>query len=234
MDKKTQLGGPNELVERLEGRAKSSRRKAFVVSTIVAALSVAAISIMIVGLLFRQQILDNDLLPTIQETTRFQGEAFLESNPILQGARGDIDQEITTGKTEVVYFAEIMFKTLQADDAEPEEIKAYAESFIPQLISSRDTISPIIVSAVFSAGAIGIILLLIQISMNFVRYYVRLAEAYDAQADAVRAANGEPELVSVYLKDFAVTGIEFGKAPISVYERAIDAMAEVGKNAKGS
>jgi hypothetical protein len=232
MDKQDKLGAPKELLARLEGRAKSSRRKAFVVSAIVAALSVAAISIMIVGLLFRQQILDDDLLPTIQESTRIQGQATLENNPMLRGITGDIDQEITTGKTEVVYFAELMFQVLQAQDAEPEEIKAYADSFLPQLISSRDTISPIIISAVFSAGAIGIILLLIQISMNFVRYYVRLAEAYDAQADAVRAANGEPELVSVYLKDFAVTGIEFGKAPISVYERAIDAMAEVGKGAK--
>ncbi len=43
------------------------------------------------------------------------------------------------------------------------------------------------------AGAIGIGILLVQIFVNSMRYYARLAELYDTQADALLASGGAPK-----------------------------------------
>lgn len=55
-------------------------------------------------------------------------------------------------------------------------------------------IAPLVSTAIFSLGAIGILIFLIQISVIFIRYHLRLAELYDAQADALRASGGDASL----------------------------------------
>lgn len=77
------------------------------------------------------------------------------------------------------------------------------------------------------AGAIGIAILVLQIFVNSMRYYARLAEFYDAQADALLASGNDPALAIEFLEKFSPASIDFGKAPVSIYEKALDAVAKV-------
>lgn len=81
-------------------------------------------------------------------------------------------------------------------------------------------------TAVLSLGAITLLIMLIQIAVSFMRYYARLAEAYEAQADAFLAAGGDPHLAYGFLKHLHVE-IDLGAAPTTLYEKALDTIKEV-------
>lgn len=92
-------------------------------------------------------------------------------------------------------------------------------------------IVPIVSTVVFSVGAIGILILMIQISVMFIRYHLRLGELYDAQADALRASAGDAALAYALLQHLSPNAIEVGKQPATLYEKAFDAIQAVA-NAK--
>ncbi|HAS8201441.1 TPA: hypothetical protein I7683_22395, partial [Vibrio vulnificus] len=81
----------------------------------------------------------------------------------------------------------------------------------------------------FSFGAVGFVILLIQIAVQFMRYYARLAELYHAQADALRASGGDPLVAFKFIEHFSPSSIDIGKAPTSVYEKALDTISTVAK-----
>ena len=90
-------------------------------------------------------------------------------------------------------------------------------------------ISSVIGSAVLSLGAVGFVILLIQIAVTFMRYHTRLAELYEAQADALRASGGIPSRAYAFMEHFSPNAIELGKAPTTLYEKALDTIREVSK-----
>jgi hypothetical protein len=69
---------------------------------------------------------------------------------------------------------------------------------------------PLVSTVVFSVGAIGILILMIQISVMFIRYHLRLGALYDAQADALRASGGDATLAYALLQHFSPNAIEVG------------------------
>lgn len=77
------------------------------------------------------------------------------------------------------------------------------------------------------AGTIGIAILVLQISVNSMRYYARLAEFYDAQADALLASGDNSHLAMEFLDRFSPTVIDFGRTPTSIYEKALDTIGKV-------
>ena len=81
----------------------------------------------------------------------------------------------------------------------------------------------------FSFGAVGFVILLIQIAVQFMRYYARLAELYHAQADALRASGGNPVVAFKFIEHFSPSSIDIGKAPTSVYEKALETISTVAK-----
>jgi hypothetical protein len=81
----------------------------------------------------------------------------------------------------------------------------------------------------FSFGAVGFVILLIQIAVQFMRYYARLAELYHAQADALRASGGNPIVAFRFIEHFSPSSIDIGKSPTSVYEKALETISTVAK-----
>ncbi|WP_206076422.1 hypothetical protein, partial [Pseudomonas viridiflava] len=64
-------------------------------------------------------------------------------------------------------------------------------------------------------------------------YYSQLAELYDSQASALLAANNDPEKFVKYSEMLSPSVVSFGKPPVSVYERAFEAIASIrGKETK--
>jgi len=96
---------------------------------------------------------------------------------------------------------------------------------------SPDTsrISAAIESAVFSLGAVAFVVLLIQIAVSFMRYHTRLAELYEAQADALRASGGVTNRAYAFIDHFSPNAIELGRAPTTLYEKALETVKEVAK-----
>ena len=88
-------------------------------------------------------------------------------------------------------------------------------------------IAPIVSTAVFSVGTVGILILMIQISVMFIRYHLRLGELYDAQADALRASGGDTALAYALFQHLSPNTIEVGKSPTTLYEKAFDAIQAV-------
>lgn len=89
--------------------------------------------------------------------------------------------------------------------------------------------SSAIASLALSVGSIGLLLLVLQIVIAFIRYYARLGELYDAQADALEASDGSADAAYLFIEKFSPSAIEFGKMPTPIYEKAIDALAQVAK-----
>lgn len=88
-------------------------------------------------------------------------------------------------------------------------------------------ITSTISSAIFSLGGVAFVVMLIQIMVSFMRYHSRLAELYDAQADALRASNGNAELAYKFFEHFSPNSVELGKVPTTLYEKALDTIKEV-------
>jgi hypothetical protein len=100
--------------------------------------------------------------------------------------------------------------------------------------TAESKIVPVISTVVFSLGAVTLLVLLIQIAVMFMRYYTRIAELYDAQADALRASGGDPKLAYGFLDHFSPNNIEIGKTPSTLYEKALDTVREALKQRSGS
>lgn len=91
------------------------------------------------------------------------------------------------------------------------------------------TLAESLSTVVFSIGAVAFVVLMIQIAMMFIRYHTRLAELYDAQADALLASNGDVTHVEPLLQQFSPNSIDFGKTPSTIYEKALEAIRDVAK-----
>ena len=63
------------------------------------------------------------------------------------------------------------------------------------------------------------------------RYYARLAELYDAQADALLASGMNPLIASDFIGKFSPLSIHFGKTPSSIYEKTLDTIGNVAGTA---
>ena len=112
-----------------------------------------------------------------------------------------------------------------------ESYKAVRESQ-PPLASTREvgTDWPSTISSfALSVGTIGLLVLVLQIIIAFIRYYARLAELYDAQTDALEASDGSADAAYQFIEKFSPAAIDFGRLPTPIYERAIDALAQVAK-----
>ncbi|MEP4192444.1 MAG: hypothetical protein ABJN51_15265, partial [Sneathiella sp.] len=80
------------------------------------------------------------------------------------------------------------------------------------------------------AGAVGILILVVQIFVNSTRYHIRLADLYQAQANAFRASNGNLETAKILLQNLSPLSVDFGKTPTSLYEKAMDTVRDVAKS----
>lgn len=88
-------------------------------------------------------------------------------------------------------------------------------------------------SMAFTFGAIAVSILLFQTAVSFIRYYSQLAELYDSQASALLAADNDLEKFVKYSEMLSPSAVSFGKPPVSVYERAFEAIASIrGKETK--
>ena len=108
---------------------------------------------------------------------------------------------------------------------------AFREKFDPVLTgpisSSLDSFSRLIVSSIFGFGAVGIAVWLIQLSITFIRYYIRLANVFDAQADAILLSEGEPEALKTYTEALSPEVVDFGQMPKSTQEKLLDTLTEL-------
>lgn len=86
--------------------------------------------------------------------------------------------------------------------------------------------------ALWTLGSVAFIILVIQISILFIRYHTRLAELYDAQADALRASNGDTDVAFRLMELLSPAGIDFGKTPATLYEKAMETIKTVAEKAK--
>lgn len=99
-------------------------------------------------------------------------------------------------------------------------------------ISPSNDYSSAISSAVVSLGTVAFVVLLIQISVMFMRYHSRLAELYEAQADALRASGGSTIKAYTFMQHFSPNSIDLGRTPTTLYEKALDTVKEVAKGKK--
>ncbi|GAU04279.1 hypothetical protein BSLA_02f1776 [Burkholderia stabilis] len=97
-------------------------------------------------------------------------------------------------------------------------------------LPQSDGFSPAISTLAFSAGAVVVAILLIQILVTFMRYYAQLAELYDAQALALEASNGKAEIAIKFAEHFSPNSVTFGKLPSTLYEKSLDTIAELARS----
>jgi hypothetical protein len=123
----------------------------------------------------------------------------------------------------------------QRDDLSRDSEKRVIEEYLAtvKLLESQRSeraarktgVEGIIPTLAFSLGAIGFVILSIQICVQFMRYYARLAELYSAQATALLASHGDTELAARFMEQFSPLSVSLGKTPATVYEKAFEAVA---------
>jgi len=75
---------------------------------------------------------------------------------------------------------------------------------------------------------------MIQISVMFIRYHMRLGELYDAQSDALRASGGDAALAYALLQHLSPNAIEVGRTPASLYEKAFETIQAVASTKRAT
>lgn len=109
---------------------------------------------------------------------------------------------------------------------------AQKSQFKNELSTQKTDYQSIISSLLLSFGVLAFVILMIQTAVTFMRYYARLAELYDAQADALEASEGDPETAYHFIEKFSPLGVEFGKLPTTLYEKSFDTIIEIAKSKK--
>ena len=104
------------------------------------------------------------------------------------------------------------------------------EKAIGGIRDSESSITEIITRGGAISGAIGLAVFLMQIFLQSLRYFARLAEYYDAQADALTAAAGDSELAVVLLQHLSPLPIEFGKTPTHIYGKVLEALGGIAQS----
>ena len=89
---------------------------------------------------------------------------------------------------------------------------------------------PFISRTILASGAVAFIVMLIQVSIMFMKYHTRLAELYETQANIILATEADMDKATEALKVFSPNSIEIGKTPTTLYEKALDTIQEVAKS----
>ncbi|MCW8930355.1 MAG: hypothetical protein OQL19_08975 [Gammaproteobacteria bacterium] len=217
-----------DTIERLELRAKRSRRRVFVLGVMLF-LSVILITTLLVSITsspssFVLRSFDGDSRTSIESpfVRRVKGlmEDLIGSENIL-GTRGkhvkpdeDAAKKIKIELEESLVILERVLKI--ADYGKTEKSQEFVWA-------------PILSTGIFSLGAVAFVILFIQISVTFIRFHTRLAELYEAQADALRASDGDSERAYKFMEQFSPNAIDLGKIPTTIYEKALDTIKDVAK-----
>ncbi|MCH7935657.1 MAG: hypothetical protein IH994_01030 [Proteobacteria bacterium] len=151
-----------------------------------------------------------------------------------------IDKRITALETKLSQAAEKSAKAISKAETELNDAKTALENakrrseeakeFVGIVSLGETDIPTTAVRSALLAAGVGIVILLIQNFANSMRFYALLGEFYDSQADAFLAANSNSDLSVTYLKEFPPKGIDFGKTPTSLYEKALDLVGKFGKS----
>lgn len=235
----------NETITRLELRAKRSKRKVVIITFLLFFSVVSSLIVVVINVFD----LPNKYSPSISSQLRSAivnpnggGKSTLEDMLLVriqsllmslttleQNWSSEADSAVTKKIQEHATYTQ---KEIESGIQNLEKV-VKAKSIMQQPKDNTSVITSTIGSAVFSLGAVAFVILLIQIAVTFMKYHTRLAELYDAQADALRASNGDSELAYKFIQHFSPNEVEMGKTPTTLYEKALNTVAQVAKNRKG-
>lgn len=216
-------------IERLELRAKRSRRRVMWLSVFLAVSIVLVVAFLLASLSFQSanalrynsitlEMLRSDRALSVQDPFYRHISSLMDR--IIGPERS---QDFSPPQPE-----ELITLNSQLDEAigRFERIRSIVGPDQPAP-ADNNSLVPILTTGIFSFGVIGIIVLIINICISFIRYHSQLAELYEAQSDALKASGGSAELAYQFAEKFSPTAIVMGKAPASLYEKALDVIKEV-------
>lgn len=225
-----EVGAFFQTIARLEIRARNARRR---VKWVAAILFVGVSSIV---LLITSSLLTRDTISVYEIKMQLSERSLSSEDPFIRRIGSLMDRLI--GPERRFQSDKVTFTPPPPEEAarlrsELDEALSHLERVKKIPTSTKDSSSTqlagLVASAVFSLGAVAFSVLLIQIAVMFMRYHTRLAELYDAQADALRASSGDPEKAYALLQHFSPNAIEIGKVPTTLYEKALETIREVAK-----
>lgn len=163
---------------------------------------------------------------------------------ILKDAYGQstekvIDERTKGTKTTILSPAEIATKeVLERDRAQMDQLIAYYERVQKAAADGKSitgnapgsSIAPIVSTLAISVGAVALMIFVIQIMVTFMRYYARLGELYDAQAEALQVSDNNAETAYKFIEKFSPLAVDFGAIPTSLQEKAVSAVIDVAKS----
>ncbi len=222
----------SDTIDRLERRAKRASRRVLMIGCLLVVSVLVIFSVLTVGIFERTEAAMRDFMRITKIT--------LEARDPIENA---LEGRITLLLHELVGTEEKSGTFVPPTPARSMALRNQLEDSFDDLqryrkieeigktsdISDSSGISAAIESVVFSLGAVAFVVLLIQIAVSFMRYHTRLAELYEAQADALRASGGIPSRAYGFMDHFSPNAIELGKAPTMLYEKALDTVKEVAK-----
>ncbi len=238
----TEVENPNNLnpgliifknsIVNLKNRAKKSRRKVMFIFIILFSF----VFLFAALILYVQSVNNKTLYQSLELNFKNRNysveEPFLRQLNVLTDSLIGPNQNYSYDEIKFIQPNDSIAGKLKSEIIETLKLYEIAHEINRKEITTTDNttgLTNIISSSVFSLGAVGFIILLIQISIMFMRYYSRLAELYEAQAEALLVSNGDSELAYKFIENFSPNVIELGKTPISLYEKALETIKEVAR-----
>ncbi len=146
------------------------------------------------------------------------------NGPIGLKRSGEIDTPLANLIEQKIVRENIAIALVNLDSAVSISNKGVAESNYAELLTRL----------IYSVGVVGFLILFIQMIIMFMRYYARLAEAYDSHMVALRITNGDPNKAIELSAIFSPNHIDLGKTPSSLHEKVLESATHIISGAKKS
>lgn len=227
-------------ISKLDKRSKSSRRMVAIYAIFIM-MFLVSVSVYLIS-----QLTYSENISKIEETLAQKANI-----------RSNVEREASMGTEELInvytnYIQGVLEKKIENNSiANPNgELNGFFNSEISEAINNIRSVkefvdipvfeatekdySSLISTSILSFGVVGFVVLAVQICVSFMRYHTQLAELYEAQADALRAANGDATLAYEFMDKFSPTRVHMGKTPATLYEKAFDTIKELGAKIPGA
>lgn len=154
-------------IKNLRLRATRAKRKAFLISMLVGISSLFIIAILITGLLYRSEIIPEPSSLTTSKNIAVSGSSKgLLSETMNVDMNGDLSQKIDTTTPTAIHMLEKILGLAVEGKIPSKDVNNYVDAFSSAINKTEDKTAIMIVSGIFSAGAIGLAIMIIQISTS--------------------------------------------------------------------
>lgn len=172
--------------------------------------------------------IEHDLPIPLSPRPSARGSSAEEIVSRLSEADEETHQHIVERLRSCLSASETSMDSLAARRDQQQQFAAHIDAVIGDFgqPSSSAELAIALANFVVRVGALGLVIFVIQILLSFTRYHARMTDHYRNLNSAFVLADGDIDLFTA-IAPIVAQDIDFGKTPLSAFERTIDSLRDV-------